>query len=53
VSTTKLIDERPDGLYLSFDLMASLLAPFGSAEALAVARQLDDKVMALLTTAAE
>jgi hypothetical protein len=48
-----LIDERPDGVYLSYDLMASLLAPYGSAKALAAARQLDDKVMALLTAAAE
>jgi len=38
---------------LSYDLMASLLAPYGSAEALAVARQLDKKVMTLLTAAAE
>ena len=50
---TVLIDERPDGVCLSYDLMASLLAPYGSAEASAVARQLDDKVMALLTAAAE
>jgi uncharacterized protein (DUF302 family) len=50
---TVLIDQRPDGVYLSYDLMASLLAPYGHAEALAVARQLDDKVMALLTAAAE
>lgn len=50
---TVLIDQRPDGVYLSYDLMASLLAPYGNAEALAVARQLDDKVVALLTAAAE
>jgi uncharacterized protein (DUF302 family) len=50
---TVLIDQREDGVYLSYDLMASLLAPYESAEALAVARQLDDKVMALLTRAAE
>jgi uncharacterized protein (DUF302 family) len=50
---TVLIDERPDGVHLSYDLMASLLAPYGDAEALAVARQLDDKVLALLTAAAE
>ena len=50
---TVLIDQRPEGVYLSYDLMASLLAPYGSAEALAVARQLDKKVMALLTAAAE
>jgi uncharacterized protein (DUF302 family) len=50
---TVLIDERPAGVYLSYDLMASLLAPYGSTEASRVARQLDDKVMALLTAAAE
>jgi uncharacterized protein (DUF302 family) len=50
---TVLIDQRPDGVCLSYDLMASLLAPYGNAEALAVARHLDDKVMALLTAAAE
>lgn len=50
---TVLIDERPDGVYLSYDLMASLLTPYGNAEASTVARQLDDKVVALLTAAAE
>ena len=50
---TVLIDQRPDGVYLSYDLMASLLAPYGNAQALAVARQLDEKVLALLTAAAE
>jgi uncharacterized protein (DUF302 family) len=50
---TVLIDQRSDGVYLSYELMVSLLAPYGNADALAVARQLDDKVMALLTAAAE
>jgi len=50
---TVLIDERPGGVYLSYDLMASVLAPYGSAQASSVARQLDDKVVALLTSAAE
>lgn len=50
---TLLIDERPEGVCLSYDLMASLIAPYGSAEASAVARQLDDKIMALLTAAAK
>jgi len=27
-----LIDERPDGVHLSYDRMASLLAPYGNAE---------------------
>ena len=50
---TVLIDERSDGVYLSYDLMASYLAPYGSAQASAVAQQLDEKVMALLTSVAE
>ena len=50
---TVLIDQRPEGVCLSYDLMASLLAPYGSEEASAVARNLDNKVMALLTAAAE
>jgi uncharacterized protein (DUF302 family) len=47
-----LIDERPDGVHLSYDTMASLLAPYGNAEALEVARELDSKVEKLLTEAA-
>jgi uncharacterized protein (DUF302 family) len=47
-----LIDERPAGVHLSYDRMASLLAAYGSAEALEVARQLDSKVEKLLTDAA-
>src|SRR6476660_8236387 len=46
---TVLIDERPDGVHLSYDTMASYLAPYGNAEALRVARQLDAKIEALLT----
>jgi len=49
---TILIDERPDGVHLSYDRMASLLVSYGSAEALQVARDLDSKVENLLTTAA-
>jgi nitrilase len=49
---TLLIHERADGVHLSYDSMASLLAPFGNAAALAVARKLDDKIRALLETAA-
>jgi len=45
---TILVDERPDGVYLSYDRMASLLAPYGSNAALAVARELDSKVENLL-----
>jgi uncharacterized protein (DUF302 family) len=50
---TVLIDERSDGVCLSYDLMASFLAPYGNAQASDVARQLDEKVVALLTRAAE
>jgi uncharacterized protein (DUF302 family) len=49
---TILIDERPDGVHLSYDRMSSLLAPYESAEALKVAKDLDAKVEALLTSAA-
>ena len=49
---TMLIDERPDGVHLSYDRMASLLAPYESAEALSVARELDSKVESLLNRAA-
>lgn len=50
---TVLIDERADGVYLSYDLMASFLTPYGNAEASLVAQQLDEKVLALLTAVAE
>jgi uncharacterized protein (DUF302 family) len=49
---TILIDERPDGVHLSYDRMVSYLASYGNAEALKVARDLDSKVEALLTSAA-
>jgi uncharacterized protein (DUF302 family) len=49
---TILIAEREDGVHLSYDKMASLLAPYGSPEALSVARNLDSKVEALLSSAA-
>jgi uncharacterized protein (DUF302 family) len=49
---TLLIDERVDGVHLSYDSMASLLAPYGNEEALRVARELDDKVGQLLAEAA-
>ena len=38
---TMLIDERPDGEHLSYDRMASLLAPYESAEALSGAGSLN------------
>src|SRR6476620_4172887 len=49
---TVLVDERPDGVRLSYDRMASLLAPYNNSEALKVARDLDEKVEALLSAAA-
>jgi uncharacterized protein (DUF302 family) len=48
---TILIDERPDGVHLSYDTMESLLAPYGNEDALKVARDLDAKVEKLLTEA--
>ena len=49
---TILIDERPDGVHLSYDTMASFLAPYGNQDALKVAQDLDSKVENLLTAAA-
>jgi uncharacterized protein (DUF302 family) len=49
---TVLVDERSDGVHLSYDRMASLLAPYGNDEALTVARALDAKVEDLLRRAA-
>lgn len=49
---TILISERADGVHLSYDSMASLLAPYGSQSALAIARNLDAKIENLLNTAA-
>jgi hypothetical protein len=50
---TVLVDERSDGVHLSYDRMASFLAPYGNSDALAVARDLDKKVEGLLVEAAE
>ena len=50
---TILIDERTDGVHLTYDTMASLLAPYGSQKALLVARDLDTKVEQLMETAAQ
>ena len=46
-----LVDERPDGVYLSYDRMASLLTPYGSNEAIKVAGQRDAKIEGLLSAA--
>ncbi len=45
---TILIDERPDGVHVSYNKMESYLLRYGSAEALAVARNLDAKITTLL-----
>jgi len=50
---TILIEQRPDGVYISYDRMASYLAPYGNSDALRVARDLDVKVEKILATAAE
>lgn len=50
---TVLVDERADGVHLSYDSMESLLAPYGHKAALQVARDLDAKVEDLLRLAAE
>jgi uncharacterized protein (DUF302 family) len=49
---TVLVDERADGVHLSYDRMATLLAPYNNSEALKVARDLDEKVEILLSAAA-
>ena len=49
---TVLVDERSDGVHISYDRMASLLAPYRNSEALAVARDLDKKVETLLSEVA-
>jgi uncharacterized protein (DUF302 family) len=50
--TTVLVDERADGVHLSYDIMTSFLAPYGNAEALKTAKELDAKMEALLNDAA-
>ena len=45
---TVLVDERQDGVHLSHDRMASLLAPYRNSEALAIAQDLDAKIEGLL-----
>ena len=45
---TILVDEQPNGVHLTYDRMASLLAPYGNPDALSVARDLDSKIERLL-----
>jgi uncharacterized protein (DUF302 family) len=49
---TVLVDERADGVHISYDRMASLLAQYGDRDALRVARDLDAKVENVLRQAA-
>ena len=49
---TILVDERVDGVHLSYDRMASFLAPYGNSDALKVAHDLDLKVEKLLNESA-
>lgn len=49
---TILIEERADSVRISYDRMASYLAPYANSDALKVARALDEKVEMILTEAA-
>ena len=49
---TILVDERRDGVHLSYDTMASHLRPYGNPQALAVAADLDSKIVSLLRESA-
>jgi uncharacterized protein (DUF302 family) len=49
---TVLVDARADGVRLSYDRMASFLAPYENRDALEVARDLDRKIEDLLRAAA-
>ena len=49
---TILIDERSDGVHLSYDRMSSFLAPYRNHDGLQVAQDLDQKVEDLLRQAA-
>jgi uncharacterized protein (DUF302 family) len=49
---TILVDERSDGVHLTYDKMASFLSTYHSPEASKVAQALDSKVEALLSAAA-
>ena len=49
---TVLVDERSDGVHISYDRMASLLGPYRNSEALTVSRDLDKKFETLLSEVA-
>jgi uncharacterized protein (DUF302 family) len=50
---TVLVDERADGVHMSYDRMASFLAAYGNRDALQVAADLDSKIETLLRDAAD
>ncbi len=52
VPVTILIDERSDGVHLSYDFIESYLAQYDNPQALEIAHSLDSKVKALLQAAA-
>ena len=49
---TILVDERPDGVHISYDSLASLIAPYRSESALKIAKDSDAKITKLLEAAA-
>jgi hypothetical protein len=49
---TVLVDERPDGVHLSYDKFESYITPYANDEASKVARNLDVEIVDLLTKAA-
>ena len=49
---TVLVDDRADGVHLSYDRMSSFLVAYGNSFALKVAQDLDNKVETLLREAA-
>src|SRR6202522_1563548 len=49
---TVLVDEREDGVHLSYDKMVSFLSPYANQDALAIAHDLDHKIVKLLNDAA-
>ena len=50
---TILIDERSDAVHLSYDTRGSILAPYGSSIASNIAKNLDEKIKALLEATAK
>src|SRR6202167_3716609 len=49
---TVLVDEREDGVHLSYDKMVSFLSPYANRDALTIAHDLDHKIVKLLNDAA-